>query len=713
MINFKESSIEEMIKRVSKQSILLPDFQRDFVWSEIDKQKRIVASVLTQMPIGSVLLLEAASNEYNANLIGCKNIPAEPEAGTVSFLLDGQQRFTVLTNVFSNIIHDNCKCAPQSLADRALLKRFFLRIPKWTKCLEREEMDIFGVLNLNFKYMDAEPDFVTEDIIDYIEYSDFSYDDKKPYNPSIAPGMDLVNYCLNYSNGYLIPLFLVLSNGGSRALTYNKVLENIAQKLREEIIFKFEEMEDNGFDTKDIMNQIFDKEIIEQIAVGNLNRDEVIKNQAELWEINIRNYLHKCLTTKNLICITVSQEDRNRAIDIYENMNLNGVKLSDFDLVTARVSKANSLNLRDRLLAYIKEEKKYSRSLVDINIDGIIGPKIDEGSYNASESMNVINQGGISIKYTKAFLNVLSLYCFNKEFDPEKYNVDLIKRNKILALSSDQINDNCALVCKGIDRALFFFQTRCGIRKINEIPYDLVLVLVSVIFLKDDWFNNKQVHNKLEAWYWSCMFGGEFDKDQNSNFNRNLKKMVKSVHNMCTTIDFSWINSIKDNIFNAQNFSDQQLVLMEKVQDARRPKDKLSAFVCQYFLSKTYLDMFNNNVTVSVFMDDADKLEAHHIIPLGSATDYKSSASLLRKDKDHICNSPLNFVYLTKEANQKILNDDIDKYLKEINLTARAVMMLQMPDTNRYSETSVHDYLKERYATVKGDIINRVEVLLR
>lgn len=713
MISFTESSIEEMIKRVSKQSILLPDFQRDFVWSEIDKQRRIVASVLTQMPIGSVLLLEAASNEYNANLIGCKNISAEPEAGTVSFLLDGQQRFTVLTNVFSNIIHDNCKCDSQFLADRALLKRFFLRIPKWTKCLEREEMDIFGVLNLNFKYKDTEPDFVTEDIIDYIEYGDFSYDDKKPYNPSVAPGIDLVNYCLNYPSGYLIPLFLVLSNGGSQALTYNKVLENIAQKLQDEVVFKFKEMEDNGFDTKGIMNQLFDKEIIEQIAAGNLKRDEVLKNQAELWEINIRNYLNKCLTTKNLICINVSQEDRNRAIDIYENMNLNGVKLSDFDLVTARVSKANSLNLRNRLVAYIKEAKKYSRSVVDTNLDGIIGPKIEAGSYNASESMNVINKEGISIKYTKAFLNVLSLYCYNKDFDPEKYNVDLIKRNKILALSSEQINDNCALVCKGIDRALFFFQTRCGIRKMNEIPYDLVLVLVAVIFLKDDWFNNKQIHNKLEAWYWSCIFGGEFDKDQNSNFNRNLKKMVKSVNNMSTTMDFGWINSIKDNIFNAQNFSDQQLVLMEKVQDARRPKDKLNAFVCQYFLSKTYQDMFDDNVTISVFMDDADKLEAHHLIPLGSATDYKTSTNLLRKDKDHICNSPLNFVYLTKAANLQISNQDIDKYLQEINLTARAVMMLHMPNSSNYNEENVHEYLKERYETVKGDINNRVEVLLR
>lgn len=70
-------------------------------------------------------------------------------------------------------------------------------------------------------------------------------------------------------------------------------------------------------------------------------------------------------------------------------------------------------------------------------------------------------------------------------------------------------------VCDAIDRVMFFFQSRCGIRNIQEINYSLMIVLVAVIFLKDEWFNDKTVHDILEAWYWSSLFSGEYDKDQN------------------------------------------------------------------------------------------------------------------------------------------------------------------------------------------------------
>ena len=50
MKNDTKTNLKEMIELIQKQELLLPDFQRGFVW-DIEMQQRLVASVLTKMPI--------------------------------------------------------------------------------------------------------------------------------------------------------------------------------------------------------------------------------------------------------------------------------------------------------------------------------------------------------------------------------------------------------------------------------------------------------------------------------------------------------------------------------------------------------------------------------------------------------------------------------------------------------------------------------------
>ena len=42
----------------------------------------------------------------------------------------------------------------------------------------------------------------------------------------------------------------------------------------------------------------------------------------------------------------------------------------------------------------------------------------------------------------------------------EEYTLDLIKKPKKLALTAHQIDGNCELACKAIDRACFFLQSQ-------------------------------------------------------------------------------------------------------------------------------------------------------------------------------------------------------------------------------------------------------------
>lgn len=50
--------------------------------------------------------------------------------------------------------------------------------------------------------------------------------------------------------------------------------------------------------------------------------------------------------------IVVSEAQRGRAIDIYENLNRGGVSLSTFDLITAKVAVVNSETLYHRLIKH-------------------------------------------------------------------------------------------------------------------------------------------------------------------------------------------------------------------------------------------------------------------------------------------------------------------------------------------------------------------------
>mgnify|MGYP000797109528 CR=1 FL=1 len=86
----------EIVRKIAEDKMLLPDFQRGFVWKD-EEQRKIVASVLAKMPIGSILLLKSKPDEYASKSIGMKEKNTyQSQDGEVEFLLDGQQRMTCL-----------------------------------------------------------------------------------------------------------------------------------------------------------------------------------------------------------------------------------------------------------------------------------------------------------------------------------------------------------------------------------------------------------------------------------------------------------------------------------------------------------------------------------------------------------------------------------------------------------------------------------------
>lgn len=717
------SDFKELVRDIESKKILLPDFQRDFVWKDEEKQKKIVASVLTKMPIGSILLLTSKADEYCSKVIG-KNetLDTSDIKDSVDFLLDGQQRITVLTNVFSDVIHDNCPKVKE-LVSPSLKRRFFLRIPKWSDVYNKGKDDLFEIKNLAFPLTNPDvdfPEFLSGQILGFIETQTFNASDEKPFNPHNQLSTSIDTFCVSYPEGYLVPLYMLIPIGRKKnpmTKRYMDIMNEIADRLYKEIYNYYLSLQSYDEQQSFIKEILADdpetlEEILNEVQLSmNDPFEEVLESRKDVWSTMLKTYLDSCVKNVYLSQIRVGESQRARAIDIYENLNMGGVSLNTFDLIMARVAKVNKKNFLMRLKEDMEASRSYPSNILPAEIKTAMGDKILD--HNATIRTECINaKGEINSRYIDAFLDVLSLYCNNPSFNPDEYKVDQIKKDQILGLRPEKIDENTEKVVDALDRALFFFETRCGIRTIGEINYNLMLVLVGCIFMKNENYYNNEVHNLIEAWYWSAVFSGEYDKDQNAHMIGNLQNMVRRIQE--TNKDMAWLDSMSESVLKMQNFSDKALLLMDKKVEDRYPKPVLRNFICQYLLSKTYVDMFDDTKRVSVFCNESDALEAHHIIPLGSAKKIGEIAADLRKKNDHICNSPLNFVYITKDANKKISDDSVDVYEQRIQPAAKSALYISSyTATAINSEQKVHEILENRYNMLYGEITGEISSLLQ
>ena len=95
----RQRKLRDLVKDFSTGGILLPQFQRDYVWT-VNKIRNLLDSLLRGFPIGAFYLWEPSSETdidskqkaFRAN----KRFSAEPH----SYLIDGQQRLTGLEGAF-------------------------------------------------------------------------------------------------------------------------------------------------------------------------------------------------------------------------------------------------------------------------------------------------------------------------------------------------------------------------------------------------------------------------------------------------------------------------------------------------------------------------------------------------------------------------------------------------------------------------------------
>lgn len=720
------SDFSAIVEKISEYKLLLPDFQRGFTWTKEEQQKRLVASVLTRLPIGSILLLESKPDEYAAHVIGRreKKLSTDKLPQEVRFLLDGQQRVTVLSNVFSNVIYE--ESGDFSLPE-SLRRRFFLKIPHWEQVFCSGEGDCFGLAQLNFSAAgaDREPDFLTDDILPFITCRSFKRGDGAPYNPESPNEIQLIQFCVNADKEcYLIPLYLFINTAKtnrSQKVLLEKVWDRIQQSIIDEISIYYEKASQN--EQESIWREVLGctEDIPQHLDSSCIPLGDAVS----VWKKSVLDYLHACIKWMEINQIEVQAEKRARAIDIYEQMNLGGVSLSTFDLIMAKaatIPTKNNDNIYNQIKNYIQCTRTYPDKLLTDEFREYAKPYFEK--QNASMAFACINEKGnargeIDTVYIDAFLNILSLYIRNKEMDSEEVSLQHTKRESILRLPAEEIVACYEKVCTALDRACFFLKLRCGIRRIGELHYKLILTVIGFVFMKDDYFENVRVHNCLEAWYWCVLFSGEYDRDQNRHMELHIKNLLRTFASTDQN-RFKWLEDLnKDRVFAEKNFSDKGFLLMENCQvTGLAPKKVLRQFICQYYLSRTYADLFKDE-RIHNFSAITETLEQHHIIPVGSTWSIKEFREAYKENKrdndKHIVNSPLNFIYITKDANVNISTKTVREYRRAIRIEAYAKLSLQifknLPE-GEITEENIRDCLKDRFDAVKGEVMDEVNTLL-
>lgn len=173
-IHYETTTLRGIIASHNAGHVVLPNFQREFVWS-VEAQRSLLASLLADIPIGSILLLEGTSDEFASRRFG--RMDAASPDGECTFLLDGQQRLSCVNHFLSDPLSEGSSWQDELREIYYNLRyRWFIRVVP-----RKDRRDPFGYYNLHLQRIREEPE-VLDDFIECfrINVTDKSEDPAHP-----------------------------------------------------------------------------------------------------------------------------------------------------------------------------------------------------------------------------------------------------------------------------------------------------------------------------------------------------------------------------------------------------------------------------------------------------------------------------------------------------------------------------------------------------
>lgn len=685
-------NLDDIFKKIENNELVLPDFQRNFVWSK-DGQRALAASVLLNFPIGGFLILDGKKDDFATKKLGFSTEEASP-TDECEFLLDGQQRLTSMKTIFSNPFNNDNWQENIKEMYKSLRTKWFLKIVP-----ECDQEDIWGWSNLIFDeeiLRNIEPTQLENMIIDktvgitkgsqwwnpnYVCIgSNGEKIDKtqfKKYQLGIAKEMYKEN---------LIPLS-IYNEDEKVLLDYS--LEYIANDRMKNLIAELELNLDKA-------SEIFDQANINYVEIDRSNLEMYMFQLKEKWKFNISTYLKNILKNTDAEIIRLKSNEIGRAVIIFERINKGGTNLDNFDLVVARAARDKSEeSLTKRIINYLEQDIELSDALTT----DLKGHK--PRTINLSD-MQVVKNNEINSIVKNQYLNLLSLISNVEYGNVDKIRIELTKKEKILNIPYDKINKYNNNVLIALGRACQFLHVRCGIVTINELHYKLMLLPIAYSLLDDNVWNDKSKLGKIEYWYWCSIFAGEYRQYPNQMCIEDIRDLYRWVNMNQEVPRYSSLNS---KIFNVKDFSDVDTLIKDNDSDLPIAIHK---GILQYELSLQPNDLLYNEIRMNTWDIAKQKeitinnkkvkisVQDHHIIPLATSKSLLESTKSIRNNNSHYLNSILNRTYILGETNLIFSAIEPCKYLQQMEQKSANYMLNTHFIPDNYKEYLNSDYIGDK-----------------
>ncbi|MCQ3810879.1 MAG: DUF262 domain-containing protein [Acidimicrobiia bacterium] len=709
-IHYETTTLREIVDSHTRGKLVLPNFQREFVWS-VEDQRKLLTSLLADIPIGAVLLLLGKSSDFAARRFG-RQAAAEP-TDECTFLLDGQQRLSCVHHFLSDPLGEEPEW------ERITRDTYYNLRYRWLVRVVpgQAKPDPFGYFHLHFRGIREEP----EALGDFVETRRvrLAGSNGDVAHPAWLEG-ELADEASNegelrYRIAHhlaiqgLVPLWEVISRADDPSSLHGMALQIIAQRRAEELAARSGPADEAilaaAQEVRPDLVQARDDVTYTDLA-------DVITSMSATWVKAMRDHFDE-LGDREVPQVILPGEEIDRAIPIFEVMNQGGTPLTTFDLVVAKMARlAVDRETTERSLAeqLIQHASDSTVEVTDARWNGnsALRPEL----WRVNEYNFVVERDSLSNNFKNALLNILSVKAHSAGSSVADLDTDHIKRPAILKLDAAQIEDLWKDAANAVIRAWAFLSLRCGIRNSADLRNKLILLPIAFAVSDDEIWGYSKALDQLEYWYWCTTLAGTYTERQTDNCVNDIKQLnawlIEGEPNPFT--------GRESHVLAAPKYSDDTTLL--RLHEEDEVTSDVGDYIAQYVLSRNPQD-FLEGARLAAW-DFEQELELHHVIPLQTATSVGESTNKLRSraEQRHVLNSPLNRTFILKRSNRLLGARPVHNYMEHVPTSSPLTHLLPSGAANYQKQSTEDDdqyyqrVLRMRYDHLKQAIYEELGRLL-
>ena len=150
------------------------------------------------------------------------------------------------------------------------------------------------------------------------------------------------------------------------------------------------------------------------------------------------------------------------------------------------------------------------------------------------------------------------------------------------------------------------------------------------------------------SFFWINLFSGRYDAHQNINCHEDCKDIFKFIISQDVSVQLKLENKLNNEVLNVKDFA-TKISLTRPIKELPKESAVKNIFMFIRSNAKPLKDW-----KVGSVINQNDKVEIHHIIPLATASTIEKSSKQIRGNKAHPLNAAMNKTPISYIANREI-----------------------------------------------------------